>query len=214
MQTYRFTMKRTYVIVDWFYRLTHVLRRNRSAVLLYSLGCLLFLVVGIAVGVNVSDKAGYAALNGGTVFKYLRGGTGVVGFFFLDLSFTCAYCVFAASMFFFRFLPVFSLAPCLYRSYTLGMQTCVIVFVYTASALPMLFVFFVPVCLIEIGVMAMLSCRCYRFAGINGRCSPSRQDIKEYYGGLFPFLLLIIVCEIIKALSAALFGSALIGVIV
>ena len=77
-------MKRTYVISDFFFRLSHTIRRNKSFVLLYALLCLLFLVVGVAVGANMSDKTEYVLRNGAPIFKFLRGDNGIVAYFFID----------------------------------------------------------------------------------------------------------------------------------
>ena len=71
-------MKRSFVISDWLYRLSHTIRRNRLAVILYALICLLFLVIGIAVGIGVSDNRVFKFNNGTMIFKFLRGDMGVV----------------------------------------------------------------------------------------------------------------------------------------
>lgn len=206
-------MKRTYVISDWFYRLSHTVRRNKSYVLLYSLLCLLFVVVGVAVGANMSDKTEYVLRNGAPIFKFLRGDNGIVAFFFIDLMLSCVYCVFAASMFYFRALTFISLVPCAYRAYVLGANTCIIIVVFSVSALPMLFVAFVPICIIEITIMCMISFRCFYFSSLNRRCMPSIVDIKFYYKGLFSYIFALAVFTLIKALTLVLFGSALIGVL-
>lgn len=206
-------MRRAYIVYDWFYRLSHVIRRNRAAVLLYALSALLFTVVGIAVGVNIAEKTDYALRNSAAVFCFLRGDIGIVSFFFIDLALTTLYGLFALSMFFFRAAAILSVAPFMYRAYSLGMHTCIILSVYSASAIPMLFVFFVPVCIVEVIVFCMLSHRCFAFASLNGRCGPSRADIKEHYFCALPFLATIVICALVKAVTVALFGSALVGVI-
>ncbi|MDE6029352.1 MAG: hypothetical protein K2F90_03425 [Clostridiales bacterium] len=206
-------MRRSYVISDWFYRLSHTVRRNRSCVLLYVLLCLLFVVVGVAVGANMSDKTEYVLRNDAPIFKFLRGDSGIVAFFFIDAMLSCVYCVFAASMFYFRALTFISLVPCAYRAYVLGANTCIIIVVFSASALPMLFVAFVPICIIEIVILCMTSFRCFYFSSLNRRCSPSIVDIKLYYKGLLSYLFAMVVFTLIKALTLVLFGSALIGVL-
>lgn len=206
-------MRRSYLITDWFYRLSHIIRRNRSAVLLYALCCLLFLVIGVAFGINIADKTSYAERNSSAIFCFLRGDVGIVSFFFIDVSVTFLYCVFGTSMFIFRITAILSIAPCIYRAYALGMHTCVIVSVFSASALPMIFVLFVPIEIVEIGIMCILSHRCISFASLNGRCMPSRSDVKEYYRSALPFVFIVIVLTLTKAFTVALFGSALIGII-
>lgn len=206
-------MKRSFAISDWFYRLSHTVRRNRFAVLVYTLICLLFLVVGIAVGINVSDKAEFVLRNNAPVFRFLRGDSGIVAFFFIDLLLTSVYCLFTASLFFYRALTYVSLAPCMYRSYVLGMNTSIIIVVFSVSSLPMLFVLFVPICIIEIFILCMLSARCFRFASLNCGCWPSKIDVLEYYRCFLQYLFAVAVCTLIKAITLALFGSALIGVI-
>ncbi|MCM1367423.1 MAG: hypothetical protein NC184_01235 [Roseburia sp.] len=206
-------MRRSYIIADWFYRLSHVVRRNRFAVLLYVLCCLLFLVIGVAFGINFADKTAYVERNGAVIFCFLRGDVGIVSFFFIDVSLTLLYCVFGISMFVFRITTVFSLAPCIYRAYAIGMHTCVIISAYSASALPMIFVLFVPIELVVIAIMCMLSHRCFVFASLNGRCMPSRNDVREYYRSALPFAFVIVLLTLVKAFTVALFGSALIGII-
>lgn len=206
-------MKRSLAISDFFYRLSHTVRRNRFAVLIYILLCLLFLVVGIAVGANMNDKNAFALRNSAGIFMFLRGDRGIFAFFFIDFFMNGIYCAFAASMFFYKALTYLSLAPCLYRSYVLGMNVSIIIVVYSVSAVPMLFVAFVPVCLAEIVVLCLLSFRCFKFAALNRGCMPSKIDIREYYKGLLQYLFVVLVLCLIKAVTLALFGSALIGVI-
>ncbi|MCH5154736.1 MAG: hypothetical protein J1F71_05940 [Clostridiales bacterium] len=206
-------MKRTYVISDFFYRLSHTLRRNKSCVLLYAMVCLLFLVVGIAVGANMSEKTEYVLRNGAPIFKFLRGDNGIVAYFFLDFLLSCVYMLFAASMFFFRALTFVSVVPCAYRSYVLGVNTCILIVVFSVSALPMLFVTFVPVCIIEIVILCMVSFRCFSFSALNRRCTPSAPDIKLYYKGLLSYVFVLAIFGVIKAVTLVLFGSALIGVL-
>ena len=206
-------MKRSFAISDWFYRLSITVRRNRFAVLIYALMCLVFLIIGIAIGINVSDKAEYVLSNSAAIFRFLRGDNGIVSFFFLDLFMTAVYCLFAASMFFYKALAYISLAPCLYKSYVLGMNTSIIIVVYSASSLPMLFVLFVPICIIEIFILCLISARCFKFASLNRGCMPSKIDIAEYYRGLLQYLFIIVILTLIKAVTLVLFGSALIGVI-
>lgn len=206
-------MRRTYVISDWFYRLSHTVRRNRSCVLLYSLLCMLFLVVGVAVGANMSDKTEYVLRNGAAIFKFLRGDNGIVAYFFIDLMLSCVYCLFSASMFYFRALTFLSIVPCAYRAYVLGANTCIIIVVFSVSALPMLFVAFVPICIIEIVILCMVSFRCFNFWSLNRRCTPSLVDIRLYYKGLLSYIFALAVFTLIKAVTLVLFGSALIGVL-
>ncbi len=94
------------------------------------------------------------------------------------------------------------------------MHTCIIIAVFSASSLPMLFVLFVPIGLIEICLLCVMSYRCFVFAAANVRCSPSKIDIKQYYKSALPYVFVIIACALLKALTVSLFGSALIGVIV
>lgn len=206
-------MRRTYVISDFFYRLSHSLKRNKISVLLYSLVCLLFLVVGVAVGAGVSDKAQYVVRNGAPIFKFLRGDSGIVAFFFTDFLLSSVYCIFAASMFINRVIVFISVAPCMYRSYVLGMNTCIIIAVFSVSSLPMLFVAFIPVCIVEIVILCMASYRCFCFTAVNYRCFPSSADIKHYYRGSTSYIMALAILSLIKAVTLALFGSALIGVL-
>lgn len=206
-------MRRTYVISDFFYRLSHTLKRNKFTVLLYALLCVLFLVVGVAVGANMSEKTDYVLRNGAAIFKFLRGDNGIVAFFFIDFLMGAIYCFFTVSMFFNRVTVFISLAPCAYRSYVLGVNTCVIIVVFSVSALPMLFVTFVPICIIEIVILCMLSYRCFCFTALNRRCFPTGADLKCYYKGLLTYLFALAVFTLIKAITLVLFGSALIGVI-
>ncbi len=206
-------MRRIYVISDWFYRLVHSVKRNRTALVIYALISLLFLIIGIAVGVNIGNKTEYVLRNRSPLFSFLRGDSGVAAFFFLELLSTAVYCVFSLTLFFKRPLSFLSIAPCMYKSYSLGMQTSVTIAVFSASSLPMLFVFYVPVCIVEISVTCIMSYKCMAFAALNGRCMPSRPDIKEYYFSAWPYFFVIAGCTLLKAMSVALFGSALIGVV-
>lgn len=206
-------MKRTFVISDWFYKLSHTLRRNRPTVVLYTLVCLLFLVVGIAIGANMSDKTDYVLRNGAGIFMFLRGDRGIFAYFFTDYLLSCVYCIFAASMFFNRVIVFISVVPCAYRAYVLGMNTSIIIAVFSVSSLPMLFVTFVPVCIVEIVILCMVSFRCFGFAALNRRCSAAWVDIKHYYKGLLSYLFVLAIFVLIKSVTLALFGSALIGVI-
>lgn len=206
-------MKRTYVISDWFYRLSHTIKRNRPTVVLYTLLCLLFLVVGIAIGANMTDKTDYVLRNGSGIFMFLRGDRGIFAYFFTDYLLTCVYCIFAASMFFNRVIVFISVVPCAYRAYVLGMNTSIIIAVFSVSSLPMLFVTFVPVCIVEIVILSMISFRCFGFSALNRRCSAAWVDIKCYYKGLLSYLFVLIIFVLIKSVTLALFGSALIGVI-
>ena len=206
-------MRRTFAISDWFFMLSHRFKRNRVAVLIYALLCLLFLVIGIAIGVNISDKAGYALKNGAVIFAFLRGERSAFTYFLIDALLTLLYALFAASMFFFKVMPFLSVAPCLYKAYSLGMQSSIIIIVYSASSLPMLFVLFIPAHVVSIIVLCILSRKCFEFSAINGRCSPSRADIAAYYKSLIPYALIIIACSLVTTVTVTLFGSALIGVI-
>ena len=206
-------MRRTYVISDWFYRLSHTLKRNRPAVLIYALLCLLFLVVGIAVGASMSDKTEYVLKNGAGIFVFLRGERGIFAFFFTDFLLSGVYCIFAASMFFTRVTVFLSVVPCAYRSYVLGKTTSVIIVVFSVSSLPMLFVAFIPVCIVEIVILCMISFKCFTFTALNRRCSPCGADIKCYYKGLISYIIVLAVSTLIKCVTLILFGSALIGVI-
>lgn len=201
------------MISDWFYSLSHTIKRNRVVTLVYALICLLFLVVGIAVGITVSDKTEYVIRNGAIIFKYLRGDIGIVTFFFFDFGLMAVYCLFAASMFFNKALAFLSLAPCAYRSYVLGMNTSIIIVVYSVSSIPMLFVLFVPMCIIEIALLCMLSFRCFKFNSMNGSCSPSKIDVIVYYKGTAQYLFVLAVCMLAKSITVVLFGSALIGIV-
>lgn len=207
-------MKRSFAISDFFRGIFDGCKRNRTALIAYVLSCLVFLVIGIVVGVGISDKNVYITRNGTAVFLFLRDENSAFVFFIKDFAVYAAYALFSASMFFFRFLPVLSLAPCLYCSYALGMRVTVIIFVFSASALPMLFVLFVPVCIIQICLLCVLSHKCFEFASLNGRCSPSKYDIASYYKSLLPFAVILLLCSIVKIVTAVFFGSALIGVVV
>lgn len=202
-----------YAVSDWFNMLGKKVKRNRVAVVLYALSCLLFLVIGIAVGVNMPDKTSYVLKNSAGIFIFLRGDSTVVAFLFTDFFMTVLYAAFCASMFFFRFLPILSLAPCLYRAYTIGVQASVTIIVFSASALPMLFVLYIPIGLIEMTLFCIISRRCFEFSTMNGRCAPSPSDVCMYYKTFIPFLIAFAVCAIIKTLTLVLFGSALVGVV-
>ncbi|MCH5165763.1 MAG: hypothetical protein J1G01_05120 [Clostridiales bacterium] len=206
-------MKRTFAVSDLFYRLTHTIKRNRFSVLLYIAICLVFLVVGIAVGVNVTNKTDFVLRNNASIFRFLRGDIGIVTYFFLDLLMTCIYALFAASMFFYKALTFLSIMPCAYRSYILGMNVSIIIVVFSVSSIPMLFVLYVPICIIEIIVLCMLSFGCFRFYAMNGSCMPSKADIKFYYKNVLSVIIFLAVCTLVKAAMLALFGSALIGII-
>lgn len=206
-------MKRSFVISDRFYRISHTLKRNRIAVAIYALCCLLFLVVGIAVGVSVSDKTAYVLNNGALVFKYLRGDSGIFSFIFIDITLSSVYCIFAVSMFFYKPLTFVSVVPAMYRAYVLGMNVSITVAVFSVSALPMLFVVFIPASIIEVIVLCFASARCFRFALQNKWCMPPKPDIKVYYRGLTSYIILFIGCTLAKAVTMVLFGSALIGAV-
>lgn len=206
-------MQRTFSLSDQFYRLSHAIKRNRSTLIVYALCCTVFLVIGIAIGVNMDDKCAYILQNGAPIFRYLRGESGAIVFFLLDLLFSVVYALFASGMFFFRPLALVSFAPCMYKSYSLGIQVCVIIGVYSGSALPMLFVFFVPIEIIEICIYCVLSYRCRRFAAVNCRCMPTKIDIIEYYKSLFWLFIAMAVCVLVKIFTAVLFCSAMIGVL-
>ena len=206
-------MKRTFAISDWLYRLSHTVKRNRLSVLIYALICLLFLVVGIAVGINIADKTVFVVRNDAGIFRFLCGDIGIVTYFFLDLLITCIYALFAASMFFYKALTFLSLMPCAYRTYVLGMNVSVIIVAFSVSSIPMLFVLYVPISIIEIGVLCMLSFGCFRFNAMNYGVMPSRADLKMYYRCFLQFVFVLAACGLIKAITLALFGSALIGII-
>lgn len=206
-------MRRSFAISDWLYRLSHSMRRNRFALLLYGMLCLLFLVVGIAVGVNVSEKAEYVLRNNAVIFKFLRGDTGIVAFFFLEFVFAGIYILFSASVFFNRPLSFLSLAPCAYRSYVLGMNVSIIISVYSVSAVPMLLVLYIPACIVEVVVLCMVSYKCFTFVSINRCCLPSKPDLREYYKQLLSYIFATAVALLLKAITLALFGSALIGIV-
>lgn len=193
--------------------MSHTVKRNKFAVVVYALLCLLFLVVGIAVGAGMSDKVAFIIHNRSGIFRYLTGDRGIFAFFFFDLLLSVIYCLFAASMFFFKALAYLSVAPCIYRSYVLGTNTCIIIAVYSVSALPMLFVLFIPMCLAEILILCILSFGCFGFASLNRYGMPCKYDIKMYYKNIIRYLVAVAVCAIIKAVTLVLFGSALIGVI-
>lgn len=202
-----------YAVSDWFNMLGRRIKRNRVAVILYALSCLLFAVIGIAVGVNMNDKLSYVLKNSAGIFIFLRGDSTAVAFLFTDFSMTFLYAAFCASMFFFRALPILSLAPCLYRSYSIGVQASVIITVFSASSLPMLFVLYIPIGLIEVSFLCIISRRCFEFSALNSRCAPSKSDVIAYYKTYIPFLIVFAVCAIVKTLTLLLFGSALVGVV-
>lgn len=206
-------MRRTYVISDWFSSLAYNIKRNKVAVILYILLCALFIAVGIIVGINMDDKNAYALRSGEGIFLFLRGERGIFPFFFLDFLLLAAYCLFAASMFFNRAVAFLSLAPPAYRAYVLGVNVTVIMAVYSVSALPMLLVAYIPVCLAELIVLCMLSYSSFAFSSLNRRCSPSIVDIKEYYKGLAKYLIICFMLSLIKTVTLALFGSGLIGIV-
>ena len=206
-------MRRTFVISDWIYRLSHSLKRNRFTVIVYALLCLLFLVVGITVGISVPEKNEFVLKNSSVIFGFLRGDTGIFAFFFIDFAFGAVYCLFAASMFFNRITVFLSVAPCAYRSYILGMNTSVIIAVYSVSAVPMLFVLFVPACVAEIFVLCLLSHKCFEFnAGVGG-CSPSKPDLIQYYKCVLQYIFVYAVVLLVKSVTLVLFGSALVGIV-
>ncbi|MCH5350464.1 MAG: hypothetical protein J1F39_00650 [Clostridiales bacterium] len=206
-------MRRSYIISDSLYRLTHAFKRNKVTVGIYALFAAVFIVIGIVIGVNMEDKSAYALNNGAVIFKFLRGDTGAFAFFFTDFLLNTVYAAFAAIVIYPRFLWVISVAPMLYKSYSLGASVCVIVFVYSASALPMLFVLFVPMCIIEIAVFSALSFRSKCFSLEFGRGAPCKPDIKYYAKKTLPYIAVLVVCSIIKTVTVVLFGSALIGII-
>lgn len=206
-------MRRSFAVSDWFYRFSHSVRRNRFTVILYALICLLFLVVGITVGISVEDKGDFVARNSSVIFGFLRGDTGIFAFFFIDFAFATVYCLFAASMFFTRVTVFLSVAPCMYRSYVLGMNVSVIIAVFSVSALPMLFVLFIPACLIEIAIMCLLSKKCFEFNAGAGGCRPSKIDILQYYKSVLQYIFVLAVVILAKSITLALFGSGLVGIV-
>lgn len=206
-------MKRSLIISDWFYRAAHTVKRNRFYVIVYVLLCLLFLVVGIAVGVNVGDKTAYVLGNGAPIYKYLRGDGGIFSYFFIELLFSAIYCAIASSVFFFKPLALLSVVPCGYRTYVLGMNVSIIVSVYSVSALPMLFVLYVPLGIVEAAVMCVLSFRCFAFVDLNGGCLPSKADLKTYYLVTAQYFIIVAGCITVKSLTVVLFGSALVGIL-
>lgn len=206
-------MRRSYVISDLFFRFTHCFKRNVTSVLVYSLFAAVFLVIGIAVGVKIDDKTEYVLRNGAVVFRFLRGDINVVVFFFYDAALSLLYCAFSCSMFFTRALSYLSFAPFMYKSYALGLRVSAIAVVFSGSSVPMLLVFYIPACLVDIAICCMLSFKCRSFRYECGKGMPSKPDIKFYYSSCVPFFIATAACSLIKAFSAALFGSALIGVI-
>lgn len=205
-------MRRSFAISDWFYSFSHSVKRNRFTVIVYSLVCLLFLVVGIAVGISVEDKGEFLTRNNSVIFGFLRGDTGIFTFFFIDFAFSAVYCLFAASMFFNRFIVFLSVAPCAYRSYLLGMNASVIIAVFTVSAVPMLFVVYIPACIVEIAIMCLLSQKCFEFNAGAGGCSPSKIDIIQYYKNVLRYIFVLVVVLIVKSITLVLFGSGLVGI--
>ncbi|MCH5160516.1 MAG: hypothetical protein J1G04_00645 [Clostridiales bacterium] len=206
-------MRRSYVISDYFYNLVYKIRRNRVAVIVYALSCAVFLVIGIAVGVKIAEKSDYFLQNRAPIFIYLRGESGGATFFFIDMLLSLLYAVFCAALFFTKATAVLSFAPCLYKSYALGLHVSVIIGVFSVPALPMLFIFFVPITLIQICIYCILSYRCLAFSALCGRCMPSKPDIKVYAKSCIPFLLVVAVGSLLKVIAVAFFGSALIGVV-
>lgn len=206
-------MRRSYIFYDFFYRLTRSVRRNRLIVLLYALICVLFAVVGVAVGVGLPDKTEFVLKNGASIFKYLRGESGVVACFFGDLLLTSVYCLFTASMFIFRTTAFLSIVPCIYQSYVIGMNVCNIITVFSVSALPMLSVVFVPACILEVIILCILSFGCFTFAAQNCGSLPTRADLKEYYKNVLRYIFVTAAILLVKAATLALFGAALIGVV-
>lgn len=204
---------RSFAFADFFRDISCGAKRNRVVILLYVLSCVVFLIIGITVGVGIEDKNDYVTRNGAVVFSFLRGDTNAFMYFFKDFVFTMLYALFAASMFFWRFLPILSVAPCLYLSYALGLRVTVIISVYSAASLPMLFVLYVPTCIVQIVVMCIISRKCFEFAAVNNRCKPSKRDIKEYYFSLLPCFITILISSALKAITAVFFGSALIGIV-
>jgi hypothetical protein len=208
-----YCMRRSFVISNWFYRCSHILRRNRAAIAVYALMCSVFIVVGVAVGINVDDKAAYVVKNGSAIFVYLRGDGGTIKFFFADVAVMAFYAALSSSMFFSRYALVLTFAPIIYKSYTVGMHTCMIVTVFTAASLPMLFVFFVPINLLQLAALCVLSRKCISFTALNGRCFPSKPDIIVYYRSCAPFYIAAALCSLVKAVTVSIFGSALIGIV-
>lgn len=206
-------MRRVFAVSDWYYRISHIIKRNKFAVLLYVLICLLFLVVGIAVGASVSDKSEFIIRNGASLFKFLRGDIGVISYFFREYLLLLVYSAFATSMFFYRALAFVSLAPCVYKSYVLGMNVSIVIVVFSVSSVPLLMVAFVPICIAEVVILCILSFKCFAFAAVN-RCGfPSRYDIKYYYKPLVKYIFIIAAAMFVKVITLALFGSALIGIV-
>lgn len=206
-------MRRLYVISDQFSRFAHILKRNRGTVLLYALLCTTFLVIGIAVGINIADKTEYALQNKGVIFLYLRGGCGIITFFFINVSITALYAAFCSTMFFTRVTVYLSVTPAVYKSYTIGLSTSVILVVFSASAIPMLFIFFVPISILETLILCVLSKKCFLFNALNGRCFPSKADLKQYYASNIGWYFALLVCIFVKTIFLGMFGSALIGII-
>lgn len=206
-------MRRIYRISDYFYKLTYRLKRNRTAVVIYGLLCIVFLVIGIAVGVRVADKPDYILRNSAAILKFLRGDMGIIAFLFADYTVILIYGFFAASMFIIKPICFLSVAPAMYKAYMLGMQICVLVGVYTASAVPMLMVLYVPVCLAEIIVLCYVSARCFAFTSGCRHGAPAKIDIKLYYITFVPIVIVFGCLAIVKTLTLGLFGSALIGII-
>ena len=204
---------RSFAVTDFLHGISCDAKRNRVVILLYVLSCVVFLIIGITVGVGIEDKNDYITRNGAVVFSFLRGDTNAFMFFFKDFIFNLLYALFAASMFFWRFLPLLSFAPCLYLSYALGLRVTVIISVYSAASLPMLFVLYVPMCIVQIVFMCVISKKCFEFAAMNNRCKPSKREVKDYYFSLLPCFITILVSSALKAITAVFFGSALIGIV-
>lgn len=206
-------MRRSFVISDFFNRLLHVVKRNRVPVLLYGLAIVAFVAIGVAVGVRIEDKIEYIGCNNNVIFAFLRGDSGVIGFFFADLFITIVYVAFAGIMIFHRIATLLSVMPCLYLSYELGVQTCVILSVYSVSAMPMLLVFYLPICLVEICITCYASCRAFFQYSLCGGIIPSKYDVQIYIKSTFPILVIIVICAVVKALTIMMFGTGLIGII-
>ena len=206
-------MRRSYVITDFFYNLVYAVKRNRIAVLIYALSCAVFLVIGIAVGVKIAEKSDYFLQNRAVIFVYLRGETGGAAFFFTDLLLSLLYAVFCAALFFTKATAALSIAPCLYKSYALGMQVSVVIGIFSVPSFPMLFIFFIPINIIQIGVYCVLSYKCLTFSNLCGKFMPSKPDIKVYVKSCVPFVVIIAAGSLLKVIAVAFFGSALIGVV-
>ena len=161
----------------------------------------------------MADKTEYALRNKGTIFVFLRGDCGIVVLLFLNLLMIELYALSSSSMFFTRVTVFLSVAPAVYKAYTLGLHTSVLLVVFSASAIPMLFVFFVPISILETIILCVLSKKCFMFTALNGRCRPSWADVKQYYFSCLPWFLALVVCVLIKTVFVGMFGSALLGII-